>query len=345
VGKRWDVVVVGGGPAGSVCAASLARRGWQVLLAEAGDFSKPRPAETLGPAAVRLLERLAWVKRDDTAGVCRGVLAKWGAAEAEVRDYELEQCEAGWIVRRPEIDRLLFARAGCVGVATRLRWRCLGVRVDGTDTVSVEFSTPAGAHQEAARFVVEATGRHPMGGGASRVHLDRQVAYFTTVGAALETHDLLWVESAEAGWWYLIGLSGGAQLVFVTEARPRSAGPGARVAFFEEQFERTRLLRPLFPEPPRFEAIRACDARAARPGHAPPDRVLRIGDAAGSADPLSGQGWAQALESALAGADVVSGCLVGAGSLDRAAFERSAAARHDHHLETRASLWSLALRP
>src|SRR3954452_17376294 len=39
---RWDVAVVGAGPAGSVAAAELARRGASVLLVEAATLPRPK---------------------------------------------------------------------------------------------------------------------------------------------------------------------------------------------------------------------------------------------------------------------------------------------------------------
>ena len=53
-----DVVVIGGGPAGSAAATMLARKGWQVTVFERETFPREHVGESLLPASIPILEEL-----------------------------------------------------------------------------------------------------------------------------------------------------------------------------------------------------------------------------------------------------------------------------------------------
>ena len=64
-----DVLIVGGGPAGSSLAVALARRGVDVLLADRARFPRPKPcAEYLSPEASRVLEAMGALARVERSG-------------------------------------------------------------------------------------------------------------------------------------------------------------------------------------------------------------------------------------------------------------------------------------
>src|SRR5216683_456158 len=53
-----DVLIIGGGPAGSAAAITCARAGLKVIVMEAASFPRDHPGETLHPAVGLLCERL-----------------------------------------------------------------------------------------------------------------------------------------------------------------------------------------------------------------------------------------------------------------------------------------------
>ena len=117
-----EVLVVGGGPAGSTIAALLAERGRDVILAEKGRHPRFHIGESLLPANAALFDRLGV-----RAEVERFGMTKYGA-EFVSPDHDhqamIDFAEAwdksmpyAWQVRRSELDELLFRNAASEGRA------------------------------------------------------------------------------------------------------------------------------------------------------------------------------------------------------------------------------------
>ena len=61
--KEADVVIIGGGPAGSTAGALLAEKGWHVVILEKERFPRYHIGESLMPYCYFTFERLeCWIK-------------------------------------------------------------------------------------------------------------------------------------------------------------------------------------------------------------------------------------------------------------------------------------------
>ncbi|HEY8076521.1 MAG TPA: NAD(P)/FAD-dependent oxidoreductase [Labilithrix sp.] len=153
-----DVVVIGGGPAGSICAMQLARRGLSAIVLEKERFPRFHLGESLLPHSLPILEELGLREAIDAA-----FLRKLGARfHDDLRGrkdrfsfdtgWRADPCSA-WQVPRDEFDLLLLRHAASLGVDVRE-----GAEVTRLDRAARSVTLADGTTFH-ARFVVDASGR------------------------------------------------------------------------------------------------------------------------------------------------------------------------------------------
>lgn len=111
-----DVLVIGGGPAGSTSATLLAERGYKVTLLEKAHHPRFHIGESLLPANLPLLEKLGVADKIKAIG-----MEKWGAQfVSPVHEHEqsIEFADAwdktmpmSYQVKRAEFDEILIRNA------------------------------------------------------------------------------------------------------------------------------------------------------------------------------------------------------------------------------------------
>jgi len=160
-----EVVVVGGGPGGSICSARLAQLGYKVLVLEKVHFPRFHLGESLLPQSLQILDAvgvLDTVKdRFITKNGARfhddrnGAKARFGFDMAFDPKFPF-----AFQVPRDEFDEILLRHSQKLGVDVREGWTVTQVRFEGSRAVGVEAKDPDGKlHTFDARFVVDATGR------------------------------------------------------------------------------------------------------------------------------------------------------------------------------------------
>ena len=316
-----DVVVIGGGPAGSTAAILLAERGHRVVLVEKGSHPRFHIGESLLPANVPLLDRLGVRREVEAMG-----MEKWGAefvSPWHERSTTFEFADAldksmpfSFQVRRSEFDEILFRRAARAGAQTiencRVREVDLGDR-HRLPVVSAEGPDGA-ARQWRPRFVVDATGRDTLLAG--RLGVKRRNPKHNS--AAMYAHyrgarrlegraeghiTIFWFEH---GWFWFIPLRDGATSVgavvwpgyMKSRAKPLPE-------FFRDTVAMCAPLAERLAQAQLASEVEATGNYSYSADICQGENFILLGDAFAFIDPVFSSGVWLAMHSAVAGVEVV----------------------------------------
>ncbi|KOG51777.1 tryptophan halogenase [Streptomyces griseoflavus] len=166
--ETYDVVIVGGGPAGSTLGALVARQGHRILILEKEFFPRYQIGESLLPSTVHGVCRLTGVADDlAAAGFTRkrGGTFRWGATpEPWTFSFSVSAHMAGptsyaYQVERSKFDEILLRHAGRCGAEVREGCAAADVIADEERVRGVRYTDADGAEREAyGTFVVDASG-------------------------------------------------------------------------------------------------------------------------------------------------------------------------------------------
>lgn len=177
--SSYDVIVVGGGPAGAASATLLAQKGHQVLMLERDRFPRFKIGESLIPATVGVLERMGMIEklRRSPFPEKHSVQFFSGSGNASKPFYfhETEEPEQSqtWQVLRSELDEMMFDNACEQGVHGVQEASVKEVLFDAADRATgVRVRIDGETHEIGSKVVVDATGQRAM--------LSRQLGLRTT---------------------------------------------------------------------------------------------------------------------------------------------------------------------
>ena len=218
-----DVIVIGGGPAGSTTATMLARKGASVLLFEREKFPRHHVGESLLPASMPVLEELGVMRAIEKAGFLPkyGATMVWGKDSTPWSWYFREtsrQYPHSYQVWRPQFDQLLLENSRTNGVDVREGHRVVDIHSRDGKTTGVGFVSDDGTVGTAhGALVVDATGQGGMLGRT--LNLRRWDSFFQNLAvyAYFEgaqrlpqpDENNIFIESYPHGWFWNIPLHTG----------------------------------------------------------------------------------------------------------------------------------------
>jgi flavin-dependent dehydrogenase len=167
--KEVDVVVIGGGPAGSTVSTLIAQRGYKVRLYERDRFPRFHIGESLIPETYWVFERLGMLEKMRASPFVRKhsvqFISSTGKESAPFYFWDNKPHESSqtWQVVRSEFDCMMLKNAMEKGVQVCQPVRVLDVLFEGPRAVGVRVQTADGGQEEVhARVVVDASGQSTM---------------------------------------------------------------------------------------------------------------------------------------------------------------------------------------
>src|SRR5215471_8812885 len=164
-----DVVVIGGGPAGSTVSTLIAQRGYRVQLYERERFPRFHIGESLIPETYWVLQRLGMLPKMKKSPFVKKHSVQFVNANGKQSapfyfwDNKPHECSQTWQVVRSEFDLMLLNNAREQGVEAHEGVRVLEVLFDGDRAVGVRVQKEDGAQEEVrAKVVVDASGQSTM---------------------------------------------------------------------------------------------------------------------------------------------------------------------------------------
>jgi FAD-dependent halogenase len=321
---QYDVIVVGGGPAGTTASGLLSKWGRRVLLLEKEKFPRYHIGESLIPGVMPVIEELGASRVVEELGAIKkyGISLLWGQGPEpwDIRFDEISPHPYAYEVKRAEFDNLLLTHTRRLGTTVieeaNVREalfegdRCTGVRyspVHSNDVIDIH-----------APFIIDASGQAKI-----------MARYFNTVSWHSDLKNLAaWtyfqggsrydgqaagnivVEACSPGWLWMIPFSDRTCGVgFVAPIKEFAASDLAPAAILHQRIDETREIKRLLTGVVEVSQVRTakdwsytCE-RMSGPG------FVQAGDAAAFIDPLFSTGVMLAMKSGSSAARAVNNIL------------------------------------
>jgi flavin-dependent dehydrogenase len=320
VREQYDVIVVGGGPAGATASGLLSKWGRRVLLLEKEKFPRYHIGESLIPGVMPVIEELGATRVVEELGAIKkyGISLVWGETPEPwtIRFDEVSPHPHAYEVKRAEFDNLLLSHTRRLGTTVieeaNVREalfegdRCTGVRyspVHSDDMIDVH-----------APFIIDASGHAKIMArrfGTVGWHSDlKNLAAWTYFQGgsrydAQAAGDIV-IETAPPGWLWMIPFSDRTCSVgYVAPIEEFAASGLPPAAILHQRIDEGREIKRLL-----TGAVEVSQVRTAKDWSYTCERMsgpgfVQIGDAAAFIDPLFSTGVMLAMKSASSAARAV----------------------------------------
>jgi flavin-dependent dehydrogenase len=305
-GETYDVAIIGGGPAGSVAAALLARAGRRVIVLERDKFPRFHIGESLLPFSMQAFTRLGLHEKFARAGF----LEKFGGemygacGEDGVKFYFEDgfrsQTDRSYQVTRADFDKVLLDHAGESGAEVREETGVDNVEFsDDGATLAISRKGNGATERIGARYVIDASGRNSI--LSAKFKLKKNYEHLQKVSIFAHYDGMIRAEGRDGTltrmvravdrWFWVIPLSATRTSVGVVLDGGVYKKSGLNPEdFLQQAIEEQPLLMQQMRDAERVTPVRTAADFSYRSTQLTGDRWMLAGDAAGFIDPVFSSG-------------------------------------------------------
>ncbi|MEP6780729.1 MAG: NAD(P)/FAD-dependent oxidoreductase [Gemmatimonadaceae bacterium] len=312
---KTQVLVVGGGPAGSSAAWHLANYGLDVTLVDRARFPRDKPcAEYLSPECARILSSMGALSYIEQAGAAHltGMLIKTASGAAIRGEFVARHGfrgfrDSGLALPRISLDAILLDRARDAGVKVIEGAKVESMLLDGNNCVGANVRMDGGVREFRAKLVIGADGlRSVVARRLKLAHTSRYPRRFAFVAHYRNVADISSLGEMHVARDGYLGLADvGNGLVNIALVVPRKHGTGLTETpddFLSRWINTHPELCNRFCNAERVGPVKVTGPFASHAKVAWTHGAALVGDAADFFDPFTGEG----IYAALSGGELLS---------------------------------------
>jgi flavin-dependent dehydrogenase len=317
-----DVVVIGGGPAGSTVSTLLAQHGRKVVLFERDPFPRFHIGESLIPETYWVLRRLKMLDKMKASPFVKKFSVQFISATGResapfyFHDNKPHESSQTWQVIRSQFDALMLDNAREHGVEVHQPARVLEVLFEGNQAVGVRVQENGAEREIRARVVVDASGQSTMLQSRFKLRvwdpiLTKGAIWTYWRGAVRDTGKdegatlVVQTTNRQGWWWYIPQHDDTVSVGVVAPFDSLFKGRGTHEQVYNEEVEACPAIKKRLAPAERAAGYYATKDYSYRSRQVAGDGWVLIGDAFGFLDPLYSSGVLLALKSGELAADAI----------------------------------------